>query len=340
MSVRQIDIARKLGLSQQAVSAVLTRGGASRIRVSDQTAERIRKAAERMGYRPNRSAQQLAGRRSGVIGALIGAKDSRIVYMQMAELEKLAFERGYRLSVGLVHDENQTAAYVDDFESRGVDGVLCIQHEIPGSNEAIPRRLAQMDHVVYLNKPAWVKQPHYVEVDFADGIYQAVNHLWSRGRRRIAIALPGDKGIAIRGRLSGYKQAMKERGVKLDPSLMWLGPIRHTLEQMHVERIIDEMIVPHFPDAVLASNDEWAVMLSKAVRARGMRVPDDLAIVGYDNIDIARAAEPEITTVDQRLDEVAPRMLEMLLALVEGSTASSRPQAVTIKPRLVVREST
>lgn len=342
MPVRQIDIARKLGVSQQAVSAVLTFGGRGHVRVSESTAQRIRDAARQMGYRPFRPAQQLAGRDAGVIGVLIGARSARVHYLHLAELERCAFAAGLRLSVALINDVAQVVPYLTDFESRGVRTLVCLHHEMPGDNHTIPQLVKHFPRVVYLSQPAGVEAAEVVDMDFADSSRQVVEHLRSRGRRRIGMALISRAGVAHATRARGFIRVMAEqRG--FDPKTqVWIFDEQRPTPQFDLRQIndhlVEQWIRPQGLEAVIASNDEWAAHLVKGLKKHGLRVPQDVAVVGQDNLDVAQACDPELTTVDLCMDQVAAAFIGLLVKpALPGRGAAVHP---VIKPRLIVREST
>lgn len=341
MSVRQIDIARKLGVSQQAISAVLTSGGVGHVRVSEELAQRIRDAAHEMGYRPFRPAQQLAGRGSSTIGVLIGAHVARVYYTQLAELERHAFAAHKQLSVGLIRSKEQIAAYLADFRSHGIDTLICMIHELPGDNATIPELVADFDRVIYLNQPTGVVDPAVVEVDFADGARQTVEHLKSRGHQRIGMALFSRYGNAHAERSKAFVKAARRLSSLKPKDMLWVLdecpqaqdlPFKNMMDYM-----IDHWILPNRLDAIIASNDEWAVHLILRLKRRGVCVPKDIAVAGQDNMDFALACDPEITTLDFCQTKVA----QELMGLVTWDP--SKPllsRHISIKPTLIIREST
>ena len=342
MKVRQIDIATRLGVSQQAVSAVLSAGGNSNIRVSEETARRIKDAARRMDYRPFRPAQQLAGRSSGVIGVLIGTHVARVHYTQLAELEQQAFAAGKQLSVGLIQDQTQVQPYLDDFQSRGIDTLICLIHELIGDNDTIPELVADFDRVIYLNRPAGVVDPAVVEIDFAQGARQSVEYLRSRGRRRIGMALISRSGRAHAMRAQGFTQAIQS-DVDHPPveHCLWLLDEQNKLSDHWTDRIdcvLDQWLLPGEFDAVIASNDEWAVHLVLGLKRRGLRVPDDVAVIGQDNTEFALACDPSLTTLDLRQTEVATELFRLATREIEEQDGDA-VRCVTFNPTLIERGS-
>lgn len=334
-TVRQIDVARRVGLSQRTISAVLGSSGAVKPGVSQKTAKRIREIAAQMGYRPYRPAQQMKGQKSGIIGVLIGAAEVEVNYRRLSAFERLARENGYRLMVGYLHDHQLLDEYVDDFHARDVEGVLCLRHEVsPAPAELIPQRLKSLRHVVYLDQPAGIESPCCVQLDRADGIRQAVEHLRTRRRQRIGLVLDNQgMGAPMQDRLRGYRDALGAG----QNELVWRSPGPLSLTSTQIGSAIDDLIIAGKADAVLASNDMVAVTLIKALRRRGLRVPEDVAIVGYDNSSMGLVLDPELTTIDHQNDRVVALMLNMLLKLIRKGDLPAEERQVSVQPVLIAR---
>lgn len=340
MKIRQVDIATRLGVSQQAVSAVLTAGGVGYVRVSEELAQKIRDTATEMGYRPYRPAQQLAGRSSSTIGVLIGADVARVHYTQLAELERHAFVAQKQLSVGLIRSKEQVAPYLADFHSHGIDTLICMIHELPNDNQTIPELVADFDRVIYLNKPAGVVDPMVVEVDFADGARQTVEHMKSRGSKRIGMALSSRYGNAHAARSKAFVKAVRGLSTLKPKESLWIQYECSQAQGMPLKKMIDHMIdhwiLPNELDAVIASNDEWAVHLILRLKRRGIRIPQDIAVAGQDNMDFALACDPEITTLDFCQKKVAQQLMRLVMRDPSKRLLSRH---IIIKPTLILRES-
>ncbi|MBN2023851.1 MAG: LacI family DNA-binding transcriptional regulator [Pirellulales bacterium] len=341
-AVRQIDIARRLGVSQAAVSLVL--GGKPSERIGREMRERIEQAAKEMGYQPNLAARQLKGVRSGLLGVLIGIDAPPVLFDRVSALESAALARGYRVLVGQIgHDPSLIEQYVNDFVGRGLDGVVCMTHEDPKHPATVPELLARIPNVVYLRRPA-VEHGCYVHIDAADCIHQAVDHLETRGRRRIGMILLNEYDQANTHRRWGYVESMKRHGWDVDKGLIWVGdeslqPRPHEVSNAKADEVVEELVGRSAADAIIAINDDWAAQLIKAVKRRGLRVPEDVAVVGQGNFKIASFFDPEITTLDPRNDAFADAAIHLLIHMIDHDEPPPEP-SITIKPRLIVRQST
>jgi len=340
-SVRQVDIARALDVSQAAVSLVLS--GKTVDRVGPEKRLQIEEMARDLGYLPNLAAQQLKGVRSRLLGVLIGSGAAPVLFDRVSALERAAADRGYRLLVGQVGDDlARLTTYVDDFVARGLDGVICMSHELQEDPGAIPRILSRVKHVVYLRRPA-LENSSYVHIDAADYIHQAVDHLVERGRRRIGMIILNDFNQANVHRRQGYVEAMRRHGLPVHNELIWVGddrlmPSPHEVSNENADRVIGELVVRQRADSVIAINDDWAAQLIKAIKRLGRRVPDDVAVVGQGNFKIASFFDPEITTLDPQNEAFAGATIDLMARMIDAGDEPVCASA-TVKPKLIIRQS-
>ena len=337
-SVRLIDVAHAVGVSRTTVARVLLGSGKKNVRVGAKTVQAIRRAAEELDYQPNAAARQLAGKRSGVIGVVIDSCVAEIQSNRLSIMEREAAREGFRFMIGQSHDEpDRIQACVQDFASRGVDGVICVSHDYPGSAARVAHLFADLPNVVFIGKPA-LAGTCYVEVDTADGVRQSVRHLLSRGRRRIGLMLPNTAYDSMVRRRQGYMEELRAQGVETNGKLVWSANEVSLSADGAVQRGIDELVVAQKADAIQASNDAWAIHLIKSLKQRGVRVPDDVAVVGCDNIEMSLLCEPELTTIDQNNEALSRQAVKMLFDLIDGKQPGGI--ARTITPKLIIRGST
>lgn len=341
--VRQIDIALKAGVSQGAVSAVLGSWSSPRIKIAPETAERVRRVAQAMQYRPNLIARQLKGQRSMLIGVLIGTGAAPVLFNRVAALESEAAKRGYRVLIGQTQrDPERIEAYVEDFASRRIDGLVCMTHEMAGDFRRIPKIVSRLDNVVFLRKPP-IRGACYVDIDAADCIHQAVDHLVATGRRRIGMVILDRIYQSNIHRLEGYAAAMQRHGFAVHPELIWVDQEAgqaglHEIDMSQAGRVVEHFIEAR-ADAIVAINDDWAAQLLKAIKRRGLRIPEDISIVGQGNFKIARLMDPELTTLDSQDEVFARAAVDMLVDMIESPGGASGRSAC-VKPKLIIREST
>lgn len=339
---RLVDVAEAAGVSRVTAAQVLNGSGGSNVRVSEQTREHVLKIARRLGYRPNRIAQQLKGVRSRLVGVIMDTVNLRVTSSRLAALEAAARARGFRLLVGQTHrDTTGIAEYLADFDARAVEGVVCLFDVMEGDERRLRPLFDRDRRVVFHGRPIWRGAP-CVKVDTADAIGQLIRHLWERGRRRIGLQLWSREDELMGLRRAGYVDALGKLGLAVDERLIWYPS--HGSAQPDaaaLARLIDDLMVTRRVDAIIASNDIWAVFLLQALKARGTQVPSQIAITGFDNLDLSAITDPPLTTVDQNHEAYAEAVLDLLFGTKSGPGLKTKADMVrTIKAGLVVRAST
>ncbi len=346
--VRLIDIAAVAGVSKVTVSKVLNPGSCgNHTRVSDATAERIRTVAAELGYRPNLAARQLAGGWSRLIGVLIDAASSPGELLRTSYAEEVAAAHGYRFLVGQYRaDLRNILAQLDDFAARGADGVILHANAFPDWSPEIVSAARKLRHAIYYDRPtADDGTLDYVEVDFADGTRQVVEHLWQRGRRRIVYfpiytrPLHGKWPVRI-ARETGFREAMARHGCTIPENFADVRLFEHAPTIAEQLAFAKEFLAEHRPDAVVAANDEAAAVMLRALRELKIHCPEEVAVAGYDNLRLCEFVYPTLTTVDNRLPEVSRLIVESLIARIEGKILREQPVRLTCKPTLMIRETT
>jgi len=335
--IRLVDLAREVGVSRPVVAAALFASGGN-TRVSPALAARIRATAARLGYRPNAVARQLKTGRSRLLGVVIGADNPPANQMRLLQLEAEAFRRGYRLLIAYLHDMGESAALMADLVARGVEGVFWLH--LPFCLEQPPKAaiFRAVPRVIF-NDERWCPHGGVVRVDYADGIRQAVHHLAARGHRRIGMMLAargGWPGDPILARLRGYQTALRELNLPGRRSLVWFGSSPDPAAPA-IGAALAELLDRRHVTAIITSNDQWAAETIKQLRRRRLRIPEDVALVGFDNDDLARRLDPELTTVDHNHGLFVERALALFEQLAETPAAAA--DEILIPARLVVRQS-
>lgn len=327
-----------------AVSKALFGKGGTTTKVSEETARRVREVAKKLGYEPNVIAQQLAGKRSNVIGVIIDTYAPEIAYHRLSYMERCAASHGYRFMVGQSHDDvERVMGYISDFATRGIDGVICLSHDYPqGGKEIAAAVSSRLKNVVFISRPALLSSDAcFVEVDVKDGIGQAVDHLVRRSRRRIGMLLWSSQSTAFLRRKAGYVEALTRHGLPVHDDFIGLfdmmdGKINN---EEQVESAVRALVIDLKVDAILAVNDMTAFRVINCLKRLNYRVPEQVAVIGYDDSDFAPLYCPALTTINQRNADVAKAAVELLIAMIEGREISADQKQVLIKPKLVIRDS-
>ncbi|MGE5286112.1 MAG: LacI family DNA-binding transcriptional regulator [Micromonosporaceae bacterium] len=304
-------VAAEAGVSRATVSRVINDSP----RVSPEVKAAVRQAITRLGYVPNRAARSLVTRRTDTIAMVVTEPDTTFFsdpYFAHVVRATIPALEGTDVQLVLVMAQTKAehARLTRYLQGQHVDGVLLMSLH---GDDPLPRILqrARVPTVSWGRPPRPLAHIPYVDADNVGGGRQAVGHLLKVGRKRIAtIAGPADMCVGA-DRLLGYREAMREAGH--DDRLVAHGDF----SQQSGERAMDELLArePRL-DGVFAASDLMAAGALRALRRAGRRVPDDVAVVGHDDLEVARLTEPTLTTVHQPVDEMARTMTVMLLEQV------------------------
>ncbi|MFI6169250.1 LacI family DNA-binding transcriptional regulator [Nocardia sp. NPDC051052] len=327
MAVTRADVARLAGTSPALVSYVLNDGPRS---VAPATRARIEAAIEQLGYRPNMSARSLRMNRGHALGMVIPDGANPFFAELSAVVEAAAFARGFPLIVGnAAGDEARERAYVSAFIDRRVEGLLAISSSwesgIADACAAADMALVAVDRIIDPARCA------HVMCDSLAGARIAVEHLISHGHRDIA-CLSGPHVSTADERVAGYRQALHDAG--LPESVV----VRAEFGGAAGYHALDELMRgATTPTAVFVTSDLQAMGMLRAAYDANLRVPDDLAIVGFDGIEYARYTRPGLTTMVQPTRKMGELAVELLLKQID--TGSAEPGVVSLGAELTTRGS-
>lgn len=339
------DISREAGVSMAVVSVVLNNITTGRIKASAATAERIRNIARRLAYRPNLVARQLTGKKSGIIGVVMDSCSSQIYYDRLSKMEIHAASKGYRFMIGQAHnDVDKIKDYAQFFAGYAVDGIICMAHDYPAvdgkCSSGIAEFFTERCRTVFLKKPSEIADCYSVTIDLAYNFHEAVRYLASTGRKKIAFfKLSGFyEGPTMSIAESGYRKGLDEAGLKFDPRLVKSTEVEHMKLYEKLEKQVRELQKAGV-DAIIAVNDFIGAGVLKCLQLSGVKVPDKIAVVGCDNLDIAGLIHPGLTTFDQNNDQVAVRLVDLLADLIENRPVTQSDGNIVIRPTMIRRES-
>jgi DNA-binding LacI/PurR family transcriptional regulator len=339
-----IDIAREAGVSVATVGHVLAGSGGKNVRVGVDTHAKITEIAKVLNYRPNHSAQQLAGKKSNVIAVAYNPQSSPFIQRMFAEMEGFASKLGYRLLVGNpTFDKNKMVDFIDELLSRGVDGLLCLHHG-HRDPELFPTHAMRLGNVVFLGKPP-ISGASYVTWDDTDGTRRLVRHLIESGRKRPALLIADEIWRGTRQRKEGYLAELEAAGYPADNAIIWVGgdrvrPDPQMINDDMADAIIDEVVIAGKADSLLCQTDYWAAVLIRRLKARGLGVPQDVAVASYDNFEFAEFLDPQLTTLDPQASKIAKAAVDMLHDMIRGKVDKDLQKSIVVQPRLAVRCST
>lgn len=326
-------VALDAGVSRATVSRVVN-GSKS---VTPETRKVVERAIRRLGYVPNRAARSLVTRRTESIGLVIPEPTTRLFgdpfFPQLIRGINAVLGEADQVLVLLTpqsaHDEEKLGDYL---VSGHVDGAMLVS--LHGA-DPLPAFLAERGiPVVVGGRPTRGVGVDVVDVDNVQGALQAVRHLIALGRRRI-VTVTGPLDMApAQDRLAGYRSALVEARIDQDPALELPGDFDQTIARESVERFI--AAGGRF-DAVFAASDAMAVGAMAAIRRAGLRVPQDVAVVGFDDSALALFSDPPLSSVRQPIEEMGREMARAMLAQL--GTPRQVPRSVVLATELVVRGS-
>ncbi|WP_137932658.1 LacI family DNA-binding transcriptional regulator [Mesorhizobium comanense] len=326
--VTRADVANRAGTSTAVVSYVVNDGPRP---VAAETRRRVLEAIAELGYRPNRVAQALRGQRSRVLG-LIVPDISNPFYAELARvIENCADLDGYTLVLGnSEQDAQRELRYVRTFLDRQVDGLFLISGSSSEELMALFSEIA-VPFILLDRRINYAPNAYLLATDGIAGAVMATNHLLSLGHRRIA-ALCGPSKMPSE-RAKGYIQAMGQAG--LEPVLYHSADFDR---QSTYDLARDILGRSDRPSGLFATFDLAGISVLRAAADCGMRIPTEMAVIGYDNIQEGLYATPRLTTIAQPTEELGRLATRHLTGLVEGRIERTFGMKL-ISPRLVIRES-
>jgi DNA-binding LacI/PurR family transcriptional regulator len=334
MSVSIKDIARAAGVSHSTVSRALSGSPL----VSEATRARIQHLAREMGYSPDAQARSLVVGRTRTIGLVVTNITDPFIGEVVQVVENTAHQHGYSVILASSHARREREiAAVEMLRSKRVDAVIVTSSRVGALYQEYLDRLGVP--VVLLNSHSTQAGPYTfaVSVDNWHGACLATSHLLELGHTRVAYVRGAADHSDDRDRLEGYQQVLAAAGVAFDPALVVQG----TGRAGGGERALPALLaVDPPPTAVFCYNDMTAIGLMREARRQGVRVPHDLAVVGFDDIPFASYVSPLLTTVAQPKRKLGRRAMDMVLELMEqeiGDLAGFSD--VALQGELVVRQS-
>jgi LacI family transcriptional regulator len=322
------DVAREARVSVASVSRALN----GHSNVTDETRRRILRVAKELRYMPHGAARSLITRRTQTIGALLPDLHGEFFSELIRGVDLAARTRGLHLLVSSSHgDANEAAAALRAMLGR-VDGMLVMSPHVDASflRDNLPAGLP----IVLLNTPITGQRYAALNIDNFGGAYAMVRHLVGRGHRRIALIAGPENNFDAAERLRGYRSAMEKFAPKALAQVL-RGDFTEESGYRAGQQLLE---LRQRPQAVFAANDIMAAGCLNALKEAGVRVPQDIALAGFDDIPIAHFVTPPLTTVRVRIADLGARALDRLVAVIDDETAVHNSIQM-LDTELVVRQS-
>jgi LacI family transcriptional regulator, repressor for deo operon, udp, cdd, tsx, nupC, and nupG len=325
------DVAAKAGVSLATVSRALS----ATADVSADLASRIQKAAEELNYTVNFNASSLRSQSSGMIVVLIPDIGNSFFPVLLQGIEERARALGKAILIGDTAGDNELAAtYARLLDSRRADGMILLNGNIPYGAAGNSRILTRRHPIVAISERIAAAEIPTVSIDNVAACVDMMTYLAQLGHRRIAHLMGPPDNVLSHERLEGYRKGVEKNGCEIWPGAVRPGGFTIPAGRGAMARLLDERDPP---TAVFAANDESAIGAIIEAKARGLNVPRDITIVGFDDIEFAQSYDPPLTTVYQPRREMGRKAMDILGRLLVDPRRA-QPDAI-LDYKLVVRAS-
>lgn len=332
--LKQVEIARLAGVSQATVSRVL-KGDPQ---VNEAMRERVLAVVRELGYVPDARAQSLRSQRTRLLGLVVHRAPEALAgdpffSALIASIIEQAGKHDYHLCVDTARTaRSQRAIYEELLRTRRVDGLILVESE--AHDRRIERLSSEGFPFVLIGRYEPQDALYTVDNDNVGAAFMATDYLIRTGRRRIAY-IGGPAGLTVtRDRLQGYKNALEAHGIPYQPALVTFAEFNERSAASAMAELLSQSPAP---DAVLGLDDLIALGALREAKRQGIRVPDEIAFIGFNDSPLCRYVEPSLTSIAVDIPALARHATETLIALIEGRAPETRRRIVPA--RLVKRES-
>jgi LacI family repressor for deo operon, udp, cdd, tsx, nupC, and nupG len=325
-------VAKRAGVSTATVSRVLSRPNV----VAPGTRTRVLQAVEDLGYAPNSAAKHLRTLRSGKLLVTVPDISNPFFSLILQGIEEAAQRAGYAVLLGdTQHDPQREERYAMMLKRKEADGLIFLGHRLPKPAadlvKALAPRCAPVVNGCEFSPRLGVPGVH---IDNAKAAADVMDHLYTLGHRRIAVVTGPLASPLSRDRLRGTTSRARTEGAEHDLTIMQ-GDFSIASGAAAADELLNHA---HLPTAIFCFNDEMAMGVIDAAKRRGVRVPQDLSVAGFDDIRFARHVDPPLTTIAQPMRALGEGTVRLLLEILHNGTTA--PAAVTLPHELIVRAST
>jgi LacI family transcriptional regulator len=328
-----LDIANSLNISPTTVSFILN-GKAKEKRISDQLVEKVEKYIEEVDYRPNSLARSLRTGKSNTIGLMVESISNPFFATIARLIETKAYNNGYKIIYSSTdNDTKRTRELIRMFRERHIDGYIISPPE--GIEEEITSMVNAGVPVVFFDRYLPGLQVDSVTIDNFASAYNAVSDLIRKGCKHIGFVTLDSLQTQMQDRLSGYEKAIEEHGLSLH-----IKEINFYQRPENINRHITSFLRKEKNlDAILFSTNYLGVSGLKTMRSIGTRIPEDVSVIVFDDHDLFELHNPSITAIAQPLEEIADKVINLLLAKLKTGAGHCEGQKVILPAHMVVRAS-
>ncbi|WP_372934162.1 LacI family DNA-binding transcriptional regulator [Mariniphaga sediminis] len=329
------EIAEKLNVSPSTISRALQNHPS----IGKKTTSEVQKLAKKMGYYPNSLAANLRRNKTNLIGVIIPRIDRHFQSLAISGIEEVASKAGYYVVIFQSNNsyerEKENARMLMASQADGVIACLAMEtnnydHLNAFKNSNVP--------LVFFDRVCYELETHKVVIDDFGAAVKATEHLISIGCKRIA-HVAGNQHMAIfRDRLRGYQEALRKNGILPEDELIaYTEDLRREEGALAARRFLN---MQARPDGIFCSNDTSAISVIQEVKRFGLKVPDDVAVIGFSNTPSSLIVEPALTTIDDHAFEMGQAAARMVIRQIEDPQQDIASETIVIRNDLVVRDST
>ncbi|GAA4318815.1 LacI family DNA-binding transcriptional regulator [Mucilaginibacter gynuensis] len=328
-----VDIADKLNISKTTVSFILN-GRAQEKRISAELVERVLKLVKEVGYKPNSLAKSLRTGKSNTIGLMVENISDPFFSAIARLIEDRAYKNGYKIIYCSTYNDTQkTKELINMFRDRHVDGYIMSPPE--GIEEDITSLLNDHMPVVMFDRYLPTVDTDYVVINNQFSAYNATQHLIGQGYKNIALITFFSNQTQMADRVKGYKMALKENDLK-----PLVKELPFTLNKKNlIEPVTSFLKSKKNIDAILFGTNHDATCGLKVMQSLGISIPNDIAVVTFDDSDAYELHTPQITSIAQPIEEIADNVITILLNKLDKKTEFEKNQAITLHTELIIRGS-
>ena len=328
------DLAKELSTTASTVS----RAFQDHPRISRKMKEKVWSLAKERGFQPNLAASQLRTGKGRVIGVIVPRIGRSFFSLLIESIENVVNEAGYSVLVAQSHELWEKEKQVLQAMMQKVDGLAISLAADTIDYQHFDQAIEKGMPIVFFDRIPLFRHVNSVRIDDYAGAYDAVKHMIDRGCKRIA-HLAGPQGISVyQQRQMGYVQALKEAGIPISEQLVYQCGITLEAGTKAAEQILS-LPLDERPDAVFSSSDNSAMGLFKSLKNNNIKIPEDIAVVGFGNELFDEFVDPMLSSVDQRNVEMGIEVAKMLLEQMNLPIADRKVKDIVLKPQLIVRKS-
>ncbi|MFO7888860.1 MAG: LacI family DNA-binding transcriptional regulator [bacterium] len=333
MKVTIADIAREANVSKMTVSRVLSGKG----QVAPETAERIRKVIDKMEYHPNLIARSLASKKTKIIGVIVPKIEHMFLDNYIAQIlsgvTDVALKNDYKIILCPVDISRESdTAYLNISRTKMLDGMILVKTKI---NDPNLKKLVEIDFpFVLVNYKCSSDKIHYIDSHNIKGAKMAVKYLYNLGHRKIAFVAGSMDETNARDRMRGFKTAMTEYNLHCPDEWIIYGDFSKEKAYAESEKFFTGDTIP---TAIFCSDDYMAIGVMERIKNKNLGIPEDIAVMGFDDIELAAYVKPSLTTIRQPIYELGKSSAEMLLNIVNRNENIQKHKILDVE--LIKRES-